>query len=135
MGGIYKLSLRVLACIGPSDAASDKVLRATKDVDSFVQDPPEEWYEADAYRRPRLWKPPYWNPPMDESSTIKLWGAFIEFQLRPYFHRAWIVQELSGGKGRTTILCGQSQICWTALCTLAERLWVITETDHAHSMS
>jgi hypothetical protein len=131
MGGIYKLSLRVLACIGPSDAASDKVLRATKDINSFVQDPPEEWDEASAFRTPRLWKPPYWNPPMDESSTLELWEDFTEFERRPYFHRAWIVQELVGGKGRTTILCGQSQICWTALCTLADRLCKISESDHA----
>jgi hypothetical protein len=89
--------MRVLACIGPSDAASDEIVRATKDLDSFVQDPLPEWDAADAYRKPHLWEPPLWepplwDPPMDESATLKLWETFTEFELRPYFNRAWIVQ-------------------------------------------
>ena len=131
MGGIYRSALRVLACIGPSDAVSDEIVRATQDLDSFIQEPPPEWDEPDAYRRPCLWKPPLWNPPMDESATLKFWETFTKFELRPYFNRAWIVQELNGGHGRTTILCGQSKIDWSALCTLADRLWVISESLHA----
>lgn len=132
MGSIYRSALNVLACIGPSDAASDAIARATKDLDSFVQDPPPEWDAADAYRKPHLWAPPLWKPPMDESATLKLWETFTEFELRPYFNRAWIVQELGGGgDGRTAILCGRSRMDWAAVCALADRLWAIHESWHA----
>lgn len=122
MGGIYRLSSRVLACIGPSDAASDEIVRVTEDVDSFVQAVRPDWLGPPARREPLLWTPPFWDPPMDESSTLKLWDIFTEFERRPYFSRAWIVQELSAGVGRTTVLCGLSRIDWKALSTLAERL-------------
>lgn len=131
MGSIYRSALRVLACIGTSNAASDEIARATQDLDSFIQKPPPEWNAGDAYRRPHLWKPPLWNPPMDESATLELWETFTEFELRPYFHRAWIVQELGGGDGHTTILCGKSKIDWRALCTLAARFEVIYESHYA----
>lgn len=73
MGRIYRSALRVLACIEPSDAVSDEIVRATKDLDSFIQKPPPEWDKRDACRQRCLWKPPLWNPPMDESATLKFW--------------------------------------------------------------
>jgi hypothetical protein len=34
----------------------------------------------------------------------------------------WIVQELSGGKGRATVLCGRHKFDWVALSALAKRI-------------
>ncbi|GAB7334906.1 hypothetical protein MBLNU13_g06794t2 [Cladosporium sp. NU13] len=130
MGGIYRLSSRVLACIGPSDEASDIVAQATQDPDSFVQASLPEWGEPfEAWIPQHFWRPPYWNPPMDEASTGMFFDHFRAFKCRPYFNRVWIIQELSGGKGCTTVLCGRYKIDWIALSALSKRISTISMND------
>ena len=49
----------------------------------------------------------------------KEWNGLSE---KPCFQRAWIVQELSGGKDRTMILCGDDSVEWARVRTLGLRL-------------
>jgi len=53
---------------------------------------------------------------------MRLCGEWNELSKRPYFHRAGIVEELSGGRHRTMILCGQDVMEWTRVISLGWRL-------------
>jgi hypothetical protein len=117
MGEIYAKATRVLACIGPADACSDIVLGAASNIDAVIQELPLSWFDEMDMR--------LWDPPQDETSTVRFLNTFLEFSERPYFNRVWIVQELFGGRGRTTILCGRDRLDWFDLAEIAHRLTLI----------
>jgi hypothetical protein len=117
MGEIYAKATRVLACIGPADACSDIVLGAASNIDAVIQELPLSWFDEMDMR--------LWDPPQDETSTVQFLNTFLDFSERPYFNRVWIVQELFGGRGRTTILCGRDRLDWFDLAEIARRLLLI----------
>jgi hypothetical protein len=60
--------------------------------------------------------------PQDEETTLLFCSSYNKFCNRPYFSRAWIIQELFGGRGRTIVLYGTYQLHCDALFELAARL-------------
>ena len=56
------------------------------------------------------------------SLIVHLCDEWNELSKRPYFHRVGIVEELSGARHRTMILCGQDVMEWTRVVSLGWRL-------------
>lgn len=118
MGEIYAVAWRVLASIGPADEYSEIVRMATLNVDAYLQSVRTAIFtQGTKYRNTGIkgLNMSLWHPPMDVASTVQFCNDFETFSQRPYFGRAWIVQELAGGKYRTTILCGQETMDWKAV--------------------
>ncbi|KAH7024411.1 heterokaryon incompatibility protein-domain-containing protein [Microdochium trichocladiopsis] len=121
MGDIYAKASSVLACIGPSDAASDFVIKFAKDIDARLADLKEEESRGRVIREdgtspllPGLWR--------RLSELSRHWASFTA---RPYFGRLWVMQELHEGSGRTTVLCGTTPVEWDEIRIMHARLGTI----------
>ena len=116
MHEIYSQANQVLACIGPSDEHSDAVMQAMDDLDAVVQD-----LSQDGLEEPTIMD--LWHP------AEEFCDHYNEFATRPYFSRVWILQELAGGQGRTSLLCGQDVARWYDLVELSHRLYLMYTHD------
>lgn len=135
MGKIYANASLVLACAGPSDAFIRTAIELYGT--AIFQDTPK-WGELE---QGGVWKFDMhtwsftWHPECptdshlffpwddeDENLLTRLLGEWNELSARPYFQQARIVRELSGGKHRTMILCGQDVMEWTRVVSLGWRL-------------
>jgi hypothetical protein len=129
MGEIYVKASLVLACIGPTDACIQSIRMLEGGV--LVQDFTEHAeYQVERSTMTYKWYPdgvacPETRFPQtaeDETIVQRLIAEMNELSLRPYFTRAWIVQELAGGRDRTVVLCGQDRLDWTLLRRVAGRV-------------
>ncbi|KAM0709951.1 hypothetical protein Q7P35_002313 [Cladosporium inversicolor] len=137
MGEIYALASQVLASIGPADEYSEIVRMATLNVDAYLQSVPAAIFTLGTGLRNTGIKGldmSLWHPPLDVASTVQFCNDFDTFSQRPYFSRAWIVQELAGGRHRTTILCGQEMMDWTAVKDISWRSVSIFEVLNIGNM-
>lgn len=127
MGEIYVKASLVLACIGPTHPFIESV-RALHG-EAIVQDlTRDEAYQIDRSTMRYEWYPDRYRETRfpitaDDKAVVKrLIAEWHELSQRPYFKRAWIVQELTGGKGHTVILCGQDKLDWSVLMAIGGRL-------------
>ena len=135
VGNIHANASLVLACIGPSNPFIRTALELCGT--AIFQDTPK-WGEldqagvwtVDMHTWSFTWRPECstdshlffpWNEE-DENLLTRLLGEWNELSVRPYFQQAHIVQELSAGKHRNVILCGQDALGWTRLISLGWRL-------------
>jgi hypothetical protein len=148
MGRIYKNASLVLACIGRADAfiQSSQAMYGTAIFQKTVMEESVwEWTErrengtagvmkVETSTMTHRWYPNgvadgnNYFPAKDEDLALitQLCGEWNKLSQRPYFDRAWVVQELVGGIdyvcGRTFVLSGRDSIGWTRLVTLCSRL-------------
>jgi hypothetical protein len=126
MGGIYANAALVLASVGRSSA----LLRTAHEMygtaifrdgvleDGDVTTTPFSWYPEDHARNDVL----FTCDRLESRLVTRFLSEWNALSTKPYFRRAWIVQEMTGGKDRTIILCGQYTIHWTRLMLLGWRL-------------
>ena len=129
MGKIYVEASLVLACIGPTHPfiQSIRALDGQKLAQGLTDD---EDYQVERSTMTWKWYPDGLNRPEtrfpatadDEAIVKSLAAEWNGLSLRPYFKRAWIVQELTGGRGYTDILCGQDRLDWILLVGIGKRL-------------
>jgi hypothetical protein len=148
MGRIYKNASLVLACIGREDAfiqSSQAMYGKAIFQETVMEESVWEWIErerngtagvmkAEMSTMTQRWYPngladsSNYFPANDEDRALitRLCGEWNTLSQRPYFDRAWVVQELVGGidyvSGRTFVLSGRDSIGWTRLVTLCFRL-------------
>lgn len=132
MGVIYTQALLVLACIGPPDSfiQSIRALNGTGITQDLTED---DCYQVERSTMTVKWYPDGLECPKtrfpatadDEAIIKRLIAEWNELSLRPYFKRAWIVQELTGGKGHTVILCGKDKLDWCLLMRIGGRLHAV----------
>lgn len=109
MGDIYARAAQVVACIGPSDVASETLLKAAQELRQF-------WSEVNPMNYNESAEAHFWERfAYTEDSKQELKAMRELFCDRPYFQRVWIVQELHEGAGRTVALCGLESLPWTVL--------------------
>jgi hypothetical protein len=129
MREIYVKASLVLACIGPMDLFIQSI-RAL-DGHAIVREFTEYGnFQVERSTMTRKWYPDGLTCPEtrfpetaeDDAMVERLFTEWNELSLRPYFKRAWIVQELTGGKGHTIILCGQDRLAWNLLLKIGRRL-------------
>jgi hypothetical protein len=132
--GIYAKASLVLACIGPSNAF---VRTAHELYGTAIFQGTPKWgdteqegvWTVDMHTWSFTWQPKsptdggFCLPDNEEDERLimRLCGEWNELSKRPYFHRAGIVEELSAGKHRTMILCGQDAMDWTRVVSLGWR--------------
>ena len=117
MGDVYAKSAEVLACIGAPDESSDYVYDILPRMDEILHDVPDGWYQGEC--RDYEWFP---SATSSQAAIVELLEHANKLSQRPYFSRVWIVQELFGGLGRTTVLCGTRSCDVDALLDLHVRL-------------
>lgn len=148
MGSIYKKAALVLSCIGPADAFiqtsqakyGEAIFQKTVLEESMDEDMERKRngtagvMEVDISTMTHRWYPDGLGddrisfPANEEDQALitRLCGEWNTLSQRPYFGRAWIVQELAGGTdfftGRTIILSGRDSIGWTRLVALCYHL-------------
>jgi hypothetical protein len=148
MGGIYRKASLVLACIGPADAfiqRSQAMYGKAIFQKTVLEESSEEAKErkkngtagvmkADMSTMTHRWYPDgvgdgsnfFPANDVDRALITRLCGEWNTLSQRPYFDRAWVVQELVGGidyiSGRTFVLSGRDSIGWTRLVALCSRL-------------
>ncbi|KAJ1322839.1 HET domain-containing protein [Microdochium nivale] len=108
MGDIYARADTVLACIGPSDEASDAI-------EARLGKP----FKTAGPGQPQATRYPVPGNLAERRDLYRIWA---EFCARPYFHRVWIAQELYEGRGRTVVLCGRSALPWVMVVTFGFQL-------------
>jgi hypothetical protein len=94
MGSIFTQAFEVVVWLGPSSANSDLGFRFLHELASHVQNPDRfMWLQSIA----------------EDTAYFDRWKAFRDLILRPWWKRAWVVQEFV--LGRTTVFCcGHSQM-------------------------
>lgn len=144
MGDIYKRAFLVLACIGRTDAFirtsqemygkaifQKTVLEETIEESMTKEVREKAIMKAERSMMTHRWYPDglanaeVFFPANNEDEALidrfrRQWNALSE---RPYFERAWVVQELfGGGPGGTIILAGHDSISWSRLTQSGLRL-------------
>jgi hypothetical protein len=148
MGMIYRKAALVLACIGRTDAfiqnsqamygtaIFQKTLLEESVTKKYkrMKNGTESVMKVETSTMTHRWYPngladaSNFFPANDEDRALitRLCGEWNTLSQRPYFDRAWVVQELVGGtdvfSGRTFVLSGRDSIGWTRLVELCSRL-------------
>lgn len=120
MGDVYKSAQRVVAWLGVHDRYTDNALGL---LGKFAEIPKEQ----------------YSDPAYDVSSLIlnipsESWEALSALLSRPYFIRAWVVQEVALAE-RLTFLCGTKEVSWQKMVQFSKfitttRPWTLL-SNHA----
>jgi hypothetical protein len=118
MGEIYSSAFWMLVWLGAKDEHTNTAIQAVKKLADangdlinstilpYVEQAEEVYYAADI---------PYISP--------NEWQALASLFLRQYFRRMWVVQE--NILSQTTLgLCGDIEVPWRALCTVAQQLYL-----------
>jgi hypothetical protein len=140
MGAIYANAVLVLACIGPSDAfiRTAHELYGTaifQDTGDWDEPEGEGTFEADMSTLSFKWHTKnhagidVFFPRDDEDQNLitRLCSEWNGLAGRQYFRRAWIVQEVSGGRKRAMMLAGEDIMEWARVTALGLRLSRITQ--------
>jgi len=129
MGMIYVKAAHVLACIGPTDSFFQSI-RALDGKGLAREVTEHEDYKLERTTMTYKWYPDGLTCPEtrfpatedDEAIVKSLLAEWNLLSLRPYFKRAWVVQELIGGKDHTIVLCGRDRLDRTLLQGVGGRL-------------
>jgi hypothetical protein len=138
MGAIYANAVLVLACIGPTDAF---IRTACELYGTAIFQKTGEWgdteeegtFEADMTTSSFKWHTNnhagsdvyFPRDDGDENLITRLCSEWNGLAGRQYFRRAWIVQEVSGGRKRAMLLCGDDIMEWARVTILGTRLFRI----------
>ncbi|KAJ1324107.1 HET domain-containing protein [Microdochium nivale] len=117
MGEVYAKAETVLACVGPSDEASDALATQLKLLSEMFG----LSLMSDAFGTTSAFEYVQSLPKGEQHALVKIQN---DFSARSYFHRVWIVQELFEGWGRISVLCGLSLWPWN----LIERFGHVTHS-------
>ena len=140
MGAIYANAVVVLACIGPSDAfiRTARKLYGTsifQDTGGWDESEEEGTFEADMTTLSFKWHTKdhtgsdvfFPRDDGDEDLITRLCSEWNKLTGRQYFRRAWIVQEVSGGRKRAMMLAGEDIMEWARVTNLGIRLVRLTQ--------
>lgn len=120
MGLIFSKAKRVFACVGPESESNRALMQTVKqkrlsrllDSDLLLNSP-----EMDNFVQSRSY-----------DLACELAAAVTAFcNSLPYLERLWVAQELYEARGRASILCGDSDLHWTAW----QKILYLTETYFA----
>jgi hypothetical protein len=111
MAHIYQSAARVIAWIGPAMQESDLAMSTLEylgcqlvaTVDGRLMPSPdaqeEDWYESDKAL-------PY---------GLEIWQALHRLLTREWFHRRWVIQEITLANPTALLLCGKRAFPWSCL--------------------
>lgn len=100
MADIYKSASRVLVYLGEAADDSDEALELLDRIANTDLGGPEQQFVPLSRRETGL-------PPHDN----KGWAAIRSLLRRPWFRRAWVIQEFVMGAD-VTMICGEASVSW-----------------------
>ena len=106
MQSIFTHAQTVLVWLGKAADGSDDAIDLIKDTSAFLQ-ADNDLPDIKPSTRPQQCA--------DEIVHKASWPALLDFFTRPYWSRAWIIQELAAGQDWMTFTCGKKEI---DLCSL-----------------
>jgi hypothetical protein len=129
MDRIFNQAEKVVSWLGPEDETTSDVFVA---IDNLSTISPEMY---SCVSMEDLWRPEIYTSKLGILPlTQKHWLAWLAFMHRPYFNRAWIVQEIVAAKD-ILLICGSRVFPWStisaALCFVGYSGWaILLHTEH-----
>lgn len=117
MAEIYSLADQVVVWLGNSDEHTQGGISALQDLEKRYIVLCSNFGDFTGFDESALW---------DESSEMFLPLRSILY--RPYFHRAWVIQECAVARG-VVVLCGQHHIPWSTLLRACMYLSAATKLE------
>ena len=110
MGSIYETAQTVIVWLGNEDEFTDDALANIRALSMIPRHRHSEVKASDWYRQGVVLRRLGARPDI----TLHMWLGLIAFLNRPWFKRAWIVQEVGLAK-HAVIVCGRKIIPWSML--------------------
>ncbi|KAJ4288952.1 hypothetical protein N0V90_011294 [Kalmusia sp. IMI 367209] len=122
MGDVFSEADRVIIWLGEQSPETTKIFSLMNSLHQDQWLSSTEWlFQRDTMGREDFWSRDLANRSLRRSISPHLtnlhiidWNSIQSFLQRPWFHRLWVVQEVSHAK-RVVVVCGDSTIPWSTL--------------------
>ena len=117
---IYHNSKRVIAWLGDPTLKSEHAFRF---LSRYMSEGPQLGDDQEG------WQDVFENSKPMRNVDLSTWDAFLDIFGRPWWNRAWIVQEVSCSRAGWTLMCGSSEISGNHLSCILPRFFDALEAS------